>query len=520
MLYSYFTTQQILPLLISTLFIITSIITFHSSKTTVAFTLLIIGSFCLGYFIANLDPFLILWDEQYHALVAKNMLINPFKPTLYRAIVLPYDYTNWTANHIWLHKQPLFLWQIVLSLKVFGINEFSVRIPSIVLHTIIAFFIYRIGKIVSNKNVGYYGALFFSVAYYPLELIAGRYSTDHNDVAFLFYVTASFWAWFEYQHTTKKYWLILIGIFSGCAVLVKWLVGLLVYCAWFMAVSLTNKIKSFQWQQYMPIIYSMGISILIFLPWQLFIFHTYPKEAHYEFLFNAKHFFEIVEEHAGNIWFHFKALYTIYGSGDAIPFLLLAGIIILMMKTSLKKYKILILSAIIIIYGIYSIAATKMVSYCLIVSPFAFLGLGALVDTVLMFLKTKIKAVSLKIMISNVGIVAVCIMLLDLSKIQKNHTDWKPTDNHNREQELKEMRFINRLPVISKNDKWVIFNTTISVDGHIPIMFYTSYLAYNFIPDLSQINYAKLQAYKIMILDTGNLPHFIINDSDILKIKF
>ncbi|MEO6901826.1 MAG: glycosyltransferase family 39 protein [Bacteroidia bacterium] len=406
-----------------------------------------------------------------------------------------------------------------MSLKAFGINEFSVRIPSIILHAIITFFIYRIGKIVSNKNVGYYGALFFSVAYYPLELIAGRYSTDHNDIAFLFYVTASFWAWFEYQHTNKKYWLVLIGVFSGCAVLVKWLVGLLVYFAWFISISLTNKIKSFQWQQYLPIIYSMGISILIFLPWQLFIFHTYPKEAEYEFLYNTKHFFEIVEGHGGTIWFHFKAIYTIYGSGDAIPFLLLTGLIILIRTTSLNTYKVFMLSAIIITYGIYSIATTKMISYCLIVSPFAFLGLGALADSILMFLKTKIKATSLKMFISNVGIVAVCIMLLNLAKIQNNHTDWKPKDNHNREVELKEMTFINQLPLISKNNKGVIFNTTISVDGHIPIMFYTSYVAYNFIPNLAQINCAKSQAYKIMILDTGNLPDFIKNDEDILKIK-
>ncbi|MEO6901825.1 MAG: hypothetical protein ABI315_01565 [Bacteroidia bacterium] len=108
MLYPYFTAHQLLPLLISALFIIASIITFHSNKITIAFIFLIIGSFGLGYFIANLDPFLVLWDEQYHALVAKNMLINPFKPILYRDTVIPYDYTNWTANHIWLHKQPLF----------------------------------------------------------------------------------------------------------------------------------------------------------------------------------------------------------------------------------------------------------------------------------------------------------------------------------------------------------------------------------------------------------------------------
>ncbi len=35
------------------------------------------------------------WDERYHALVAKNMIEQPFKPMLYKNPVLPYDYKDW-----------------------------------------------------------------------------------------------------------------------------------------------------------------------------------------------------------------------------------------------------------------------------------------------------------------------------------------------------------------------------------------------------------------------------------------
>src|SRR5687768_6910766 len=79
-----------------------------------ALSSLLAGTFILRVFMAQLDPFLNLWDERYHALVAKNMMLEPFKPMLYANPVLPYSFDSWTNNHIWLHKQPLFLWQIAL----------------------------------------------------------------------------------------------------------------------------------------------------------------------------------------------------------------------------------------------------------------------------------------------------------------------------------------------------------------------------------------------------------------------
>ena len=237
------------------------------------------GSLGLGFFIANLVHFLTIWDEQYHALVAKNMLKNPFRPTLYSNPLLEYDYHNWTGNYIWLHKQPLFLWQIALSLKIFGINELAVRIPSILLHAITSILVYRIGKIVHSGTVGFYGALFFTVAWYPLELISGRVGTDHNDVAFLFYVTASFFAWFEYKNSQKSYWLIFIGVFSGCAVLVKWLVGLLIYAVWAISLGANDKKNWFRIKEYYPLFISFLISLAVIIPWQVYILIKYPLEA-------------------------------------------------------------------------------------------------------------------------------------------------------------------------------------------------------------------------------------------------
>lgn len=515
----YFTDRQILSLLVSTIFLIASIITFHIDKRRTALNFLFLGSLGLGFFIANLDNFLNLWDEQYHALVAKNMLDNFLKPTLYSTPILDYDYRNWTANHIWLHKQPLFLWQIALSLKIFGINELSVRIPSIFLHAIATLMVYRIGKISYSPIVGFYGALFFSVSYYLLELIAGKIATDHNDISFMFFITASIWAWFEYQNSKKKYWLIPIGIFSGCAVLVKWLVGLLIYVVWIITLGVTDKKNWLKLESYFPILNSFVISLLVFIPWQFYILIKYPAEAKYEFLLNSEHFFKVVENHGGNIWFHFNAIKEIYGSGDAVPFIILIGLYLYLKNANTNIYRIFILTAILVTYGFYTMASTKMTSFCIIVSPFGFLALGTMIDSLLILLLAKINKFKFITIFRSSAVIVSCFFILKLNKIMNYHTDWKPMDNRNRNADLEQMAVIKNVSYTLKGDRYVIFNANKRFNGHISIMFYTNCIAYDFVPDLKQINRIKMQSYKLVILNNDSLPDYILKDSAILKVR-
>jgi 4-amino-4-deoxy-L-arabinose transferase-like glycosyltransferase len=520
MSFHYFTDKQINPLYVSIIFLVASILFFNSGKTRISLALLFLGSLILGFFIANLDPFLILWDEQFHALVAKNLTLNPFKPVLYSDPLLEYNYKNWTSNYIWVHKQPLFLWQIALSLKLFGFNALAVRVPSIILHAVASILIYRIGKISTNERIGFYGALFFTLAYYPLELVSGRITTDHNDLSFLFYITASIWAWFEYQHTQNKYFLVLIGLFSGCAVLVKWLVGLLIYAIWFFTIGINNRQNWLKLKSYSSILSSLMITILVFVPWQVYILTNFPLEAGNEFNYNTKHFFEVIEGHGGNIWFHFNALKELYGSGVAIPYIYLLALVIFLKKINIKVYRYAILLAIVITYLFYSIAATKMTSFCIIVSPLFFLGLGSLIDTTLTFLSSKIRYTKFDLLFRPIILVLICSFLINITKIQNYHTDWKPYDNQNRHLDYNEMEFIQLLKHTLGEEKYVVFNVNVRMYGSIPIMFYTNYIAYDIIPSEKEIKEIESKKYKIAILDDNNLPDYIKNKNEILKIKF
>src|SRR5947209_2593929 len=90
---------------------------------------------------AGADLFLHTWDERYHALVAKHLLAHPATPTLYDRPLLPYDYRDWRANHVWLHKPPLALWLMAAGLglgrAVAGAQgaELAMRLPGLLLST-------------------------------------------------------------------------------------------------------------------------------------------------------------------------------------------------------------------------------------------------------------------------------------------------------------------------------------------------------------------------------------------------
>ena len=49
--------------------------------------LILLGAFALHLWV-SMDPYLHEWDERYHALVAKNLMPHPLKPTLYDNPVL------------------------------------------------------------------------------------------------------------------------------------------------------------------------------------------------------------------------------------------------------------------------------------------------------------------------------------------------------------------------------------------------------------------------------------------------
>ena len=125
-----------------------SLLLLWQKRVSFAILILFFAALILRYWSSSLFPYLQDWDERYHALVAKNLAHHMLMPTLFENPLLPPVGDDWSQMHVWLHKQPLFLWQMALSIKLFGANETAVRLPSILLSSLLVPIIYRIGTLV------------------------------------------------------------------------------------------------------------------------------------------------------------------------------------------------------------------------------------------------------------------------------------------------------------------------------------------------------------------------------------
>jgi 4-amino-4-deoxy-L-arabinose transferase len=273
---------------------------------------LFISVLLAGFGFALIDNFLHPWDEQFHALVAKNMISDPFHPVLINKIPSEFDYRIWVYNETWLHKQPLFLWQISVSLKLFGTNLIALRLPSIIMYALTSCCVFSISKRFLNPFFAILAAAFFGYCGFALDFISGVQGMDHNDIAFLFYITASFWSWMKYNETKNFRYVMLIGLFSGGAVLCKWLTGLIVFTGWGIVTFAFNIKEKREWKN---IFSAFGVCLLVFLPWQLYCLVNYPLEYKYEIAYNSAHFFSTVENHGGSSDFYFEGMKKIYGGG-------------------------------------------------------------------------------------------------------------------------------------------------------------------------------------------------------------
>ena len=495
---------------------------FFLQKQKLSLILLLLGGFSLRMFFGFLEPYFYIWDEQFHALVAKNMANDPLHPMLYKNALFNSDTFSWIGSHTWLHKQPLFLWQMALSIKIFGANAIAARLPSIIMSTIVIWFIYRIGSILLTKRTGYFAAIIFACSHFSLELVAGGYATEHNDIAFMFYVTASFWAWFEYKIAkTKKRkftFIVLIGVLSGFAILTKWLVGLLVFSGWGVSLLFIKENRK-ELKNFIHFGLSLFITCIVFLPWQIYIITRFPEQSMHEYKMNSSHFFKIIEEHGGDWLFHFNQTNYIFG----FSFLLMALFyVVLIRKIKLFDFKISISVSVILLYVFFTLAKTKMIAFTFVISPFGFLAIGSALETFYNLIiinpqfdwKKKISK-SFQVII----LITVLISVFNYDETHKDHIEKtidKTSEQYKRINNTKLFYELNSK--LKKPDKTILFNT--ANYEHIQAMYFSNIAsAYDGIPSELDINKCVTNGYKVAIIFNENLPDYIINNSEIKIIK-
>lgn len=458
----------------------------------IAVLLLIICGLALRFF-TSCDFFLHTWDERYHALVAKNLMQHPFFPTLYDSTPLPYDYKSWISNHIWLHKQPLPLWTMALSLWLFGNNELALRLPSILLSTFGIWLTFYIGNYLFNKKVGYLAAFFFSINGLIIELTGGRVTTDHIDIFFLFFIELAVFFSIIYAQKPKTIYNILAGMSVGAAVLSKWLPAFIVFTIWLCIIIDSGRFRPKQ------ILFQFFIlittSFLVFLPWQIYIFNYFPKEALWEMNLYFRHVTDTIEGQTAPWYYYFDKIRINYGELIYLP-------LIWFIWKSFINYKnlkyIALLCWFIIPISFFSVAGTKMQAYILFVSPALFIITAAF----WVFLSKykdhhKYKWISY-------GVLFILIILPIRYSIERIKPFEKIERNPVWVKELKELGKRNY-----KNG--ILFNYPNPIEA----MFYTDLIVYPQNPDQKQLTDIAKKGYPILI----NGENMLFNGVKVIKVN-
>jgi len=421
------------------------------------------------------DNHLHTWDEQYHALVAKNLSDHPLTPTLIDNPILPYDYKNWVGNHIWLEKGPVPLHAIALSLKIFGTTPWAVRIPSLLLSILGIIVMFQLGRLLFNKNVGLIAAFLFAIHGMLIEAAVGRVSSDHVEFFFIFFILLSVYLTVWILKNQKKYaWFILVGLATCMAVLSKWFPALIIAPIILAGFWVYTQPK---WKNLLIISFYFLLGFLPFtLAYFIYCYTNYPTE----FLFVFKKFIfafnDTVEYHNAPWWYYIHKTGILFGE-----FVYFALIVTITHLFKVKNKQLLLTVVWIFIpLLIFSFAETKRFTYLLIAAPAFFLITAYIID----YIRTESKW--------NTFLGYFIVLLLIGLPIRYCFERMKFFSEPVIQQWSKNIQELN---TSEWKKKTVVFN----VEHNIQAMFYHDFTFYDFVPNEEQLKMVKDKGYDIVI---------------------
>ncbi len=277
-----------------------------------------------------------------------------------REMILTKDFFTVQINfHPFWEKPPLFIWMQVLSMKVFGVNEFAARFPNAIFGIITLLTIFHLAKKYFKLSIAWFWMLFYAASFLPHLY----FKSGIIDPVFNYFIFMSFW--FLYRTTQNRtennlapY--LLSGLFAGLAVLTKGPVGLLIILLTAFAYLFINKFRirisfkgvaSFIIVFLCTIFFWFGSEVIRNGPWFLVEF------IHYQ----IRLFLEPDAGHGGPFYFHFIVL--LFGCFPASVFLFGSFAKSTDENDVTNNFRKLMLILLAVVLILFSIVTTKIIHY-------------------------------------------------------------------------------------------------------------------------------------------------------------
>jgi len=166
------------------------------------------------------------WDEINFAECAREMIVSK-------------DYLRAQIDFMpFWEKPPLFIWMQVLSMKLFGINEYAARFPDAFIGVLTLVAIFYAGKRVINEKMATWWVLLYAATWLPHFY----FKSGIIDPVFNFFIFFAFFQMHLLRYgNSKSLHAILSGLFLGLAVLTKGPVAILIAMLGFVVYIIVNK---------------------------------------------------------------------------------------------------------------------------------------------------------------------------------------------------------------------------------------------------------------------------------------
>jgi len=194
------------------------------------FTVALVAAILFIPFLGNVHLF--DWDEINFAESAREMIASG-------------NYFSVQINfNRFTEKPPLFFWMQVVSMKLFGVNEFSARFPNAICGIITLVVLFRIGKQIFNEYFAHiwvmvYLGTFVTFLYFKSGIIDPWFNL------FIFLAIYHFYSLTTMLQVNRMKHLVLTGVFLGLAVLTKGPVAILIALLTYVVVVVLNRFRFF-----------------------------------------------------------------------------------------------------------------------------------------------------------------------------------------------------------------------------------------------------------------------------------
>ena len=233
------------------------------------------------------------WDEINFAECAREMLVT-------------HNYSRVQINFqpFW-EKPPLFIWLQVLSMKLFGVNEFAARFPDAMCGILTLNLLYYFGRKYNDHSFGLLWAFCYVTSFLPfLYFKSGIIDPWFN--LFIFLSICFLLQWFnDTKKTTPN--ALYAGLFAGLAVLTKGPVAILIIGLTFLVSWIRLRFNPFS--NFKNVLLFVVVFLITGLSWFIFEIVTGNLEIVKEFIdYQVRLFSTHDSDHEGFFLYHFLVL--------------------------------------------------------------------------------------------------------------------------------------------------------------------------------------------------------------------